>query len=84
MAVSNASPGLSSAWRLAAAATRHSLSSWARWHLVSCLYVLQVRKPTNVVSTICDDRGEEPTYAGTAGKPPPEICIDAASTVCWC
>lgn len=26
--------------------------------------VLQVRKPTNVVSTICDDRGEEPTYAG--------------------
>ncbi len=24
----------------------------------------QVRKPTNVVSTICDDRGEEPTYGG--------------------
>jgi hypothetical protein len=24
----------------------------------------QVRKPTNVVSTICDDRGDEPTYAG--------------------
>jgi hypothetical protein len=27
----------------------------------------QVRKPTNVVSTICDDRGEEPTYAGARG-----------------
>jgi ATP citrate (pro-S)-lyase len=25
---------------------------------------VQVRKPTNVVSTICDDRGEEPTYYG--------------------
>ncbi len=23
-----------------------------------------VRAPTNVVSTICDDRGEEPTYCG--------------------
>ncbi len=23
-----------------------------------------VRVPTNVVSTICDDRGEEPTYSG--------------------
>ena len=23
-----------------------------------------VRAPTNVVSTICDDRGEEPTYSG--------------------
>jgi ATP citrate (pro-S)-lyase len=25
---------------------------------------MQVRAPTHVVSTICDDRGEEPTYAG--------------------
>ena len=24
----------------------------------------QVRVPTNVVSSICDDRGEEPTYHG--------------------
>ncbi len=24
----------------------------------------QVRVPTNIVSTICDDRGEEPTYNG--------------------
>jgi hypothetical protein len=24
----------------------------------------QVRAPTNVVSSICDDRGEEPTYYG--------------------
>lgn len=24
----------------------------------------QVRVPTNIVSTICDDRGEEPTYHG--------------------
>lgn len=24
----------------------------------------QVRAPTHVVSTICDDRGEEPTYYG--------------------
>jgi ATP citrate (pro-S)-lyase len=23
-----------------------------------------VRVPTNIVSTICDDRGEEPTYNG--------------------
>ena len=26
--------------------------------------VVQVRVPTNVVSSICDDRGEEPTYNG--------------------
>ena len=26
--------------------------------------VMQVRVPTNVVSSICDDRGEEPTYNG--------------------
>jgi ATP citrate (pro-S)-lyase len=26
--------------------------------------VHQVRVPTNIVSTICDDRGEEPTYNG--------------------
>jgi ATP citrate (pro-S)-lyase len=25
---------------------------------------MQVRVPTNVVSSICDDRGEEPTYNG--------------------
>lgn len=25
---------------------------------------MQVRVPTTVVSSICDDRGEEPTYAG--------------------
>lgn len=24
----------------------------------------KVRAPTHIVSTICDDRGEEPTYAG--------------------
>ncbi len=24
----------------------------------------QVRMPTHIVSTICDDRGEEPTYNG--------------------
>jgi hypothetical protein len=24
----------------------------------------QVRVPTNIVSSICDDRGEEPTYNG--------------------
>ena len=24
----------------------------------------QVRVPTNIVSSICDDRGEEPTYYG--------------------
>ena len=24
----------------------------------------QVRAPTHIVSTICDDRGEEPTYCG--------------------
>lgn len=26
--------------------------------------IMQVRVPTNVVSSICDDRGEEPTYNG--------------------
>lgn len=26
----------------------------------------QVRAPTHVVSTICDDRGEEPTYCGVS------------------
>ena len=26
--------------------------------------VMQVRVPTNIVSSICDDRGEEPTYNG--------------------
>jgi len=25
---------------------------------------VQVRAPTNIVSSICDDRGEEPTYNG--------------------
>ena len=25
---------------------------------------MQVRVPTNIVSSICDDRGEEPTYNG--------------------
>lgn len=28
------------------------------------VYIPQVRVPTHIVSTICDDRGEEPTYAG--------------------
>jgi ATP citrate (pro-S)-lyase len=32
--------------------------------LHSATWCVQVRKPTNVVSTICDDRGEEPTYYG--------------------
>lgn len=32
--------------------------------LASAVKLKKVRKPTNVVSTICDDRGEEPTYAG--------------------
>ena len=27
-------------------------------------WALQVRVPTNIVSSICDDRGEEPTYNG--------------------
>lgn len=26
----------------------------------------QVRVPTHIVSSICDDRGEEPTYAGVS------------------
>ena len=32
-------------------------------HIVK-LSLLQVRVPTNIVSSICDDRGEEPTYNG--------------------
>jgi len=31
-----------------------------------CWLSLQVRAPTHIVSSICDDRGEEPTYAGGA------------------
>lgn len=32
--------------------------------LATAVKLKKVRKPTNVVSTICDDRGEEPTYFG--------------------
>lgn len=32
--------------------------------LASAVAAGKVRVPTNIVSTICDDRGEEPTYAG--------------------
>ncbi|KAF6258546.1 citrate synthase-like protein [Scenedesmus sp. NREL 46B-D3] len=32
--------------------------------LAAAVKLKKVRKPTNVVSTICDDRGEEPTYYG--------------------
>lgn len=32
--------------------------------LATAVKLKKVRKPTNVVSTICDDRGDEPTYAG--------------------
>jgi ATP citrate (pro-S)-lyase len=32
--------------------------------MATCIVPLQVRVPTNIVSTICDDRGEEPTYNG--------------------
>lgn len=39
-------------------------SSSCTTHPATCKPNLQVRKPTNVVSTICDDRGEEPTYFG--------------------
>lgn len=35
------------------------------WQFLSWkVTMLQVRVPTNVVSSICDDRGEEPTYNG--------------------
>ena len=39
--------------------TRHFVCNSAFTHTVP-----QVRVPTHVVSSICDDRGEEPTYAG--------------------
>eukprot|EP00878_Enallax_costatus_P011558 GHUV01012066.1.p1 GENE.GHUV01012066.1~~GHUV01012066.1.p1 ORF type:complete len:354 (+),score=114.52 GHUV01012066.1:1307-2368(+) len=32
--------------------------------LATAVKLKKVRKPTNVVSTICDDRGDEPTYFG--------------------
>ncbi len=32
--------------------------------LMCCASIVQVRAPTHIVSTICDDRGEEPTYHG--------------------
>ena len=35
-----------------------------KFQQMSAFRCLQVRVPTNVVSTICDDRGEEPTYNG--------------------
>lgn len=54
-----------SAW----AAAAHVLCSFA----CTCLTMLpcpaarsQVRAPTHIVSTICDDRGEEPTYNGVS------------------
>lgn len=34
--------------------------------LLPCCHCLQVRAPTHIVSTICDDRGEEPTYCGVS------------------
>lgn len=36
-----------------------------RFHFLNSFFnCAQVRVPTHIVSTICDDRGEEPTYAG--------------------
>jgi hypothetical protein len=38
-------------------------------------FTVQVRKPTNVVSTICDDRGEEPTYYGVTMSWHSHFCV---------
>ncbi len=47
------------------------IPSMQRGALLCCavlcpLRPVQVRVPTHIVSTICDDRGEEPTYAGVS------------------
>jgi ATP citrate (pro-S)-lyase len=45
----------------------------------------QVRVPTHVVSTICDDRGEEPTYAGVTmtSLMTGDFCIGDVISLLW-
>ena len=49
--------------RLCSFQHQKSMASNARSFL-RCWILMQVRVPTNIVSSICDDRGEEPTYNG--------------------
>ena len=51
---------------------------------VPCV-VAQVRVPTHVVSTICDDRGEEPTYAGVTmtSLMTGDFCVGDVISLLW-
>ena len=46
---------------------------------------LQVRVPTHIVSSICDDRGEEPTYAGVTMSTLMEgdFCVGDVISLLW-
>lgn len=50
------------------------------------LHWLQVRVPTHIVSSICDDRGEEPTYAGVTMSTLMEgdYCVGDVISLLWC
>ncbi|XP_024390625.1 ATP-citrate synthase beta chain protein 2 [Physcomitrium patens] len=45
----------------------------------------KVRAPTHIVSTICDDRGEEPTYAGVAMSTiiEKDYCVGDVISLLW-
>jgi len=45
-----------------------------------------VRVPTHIVSSICDDRGEEPTYAGITMSTLMEgdFCVGDVISLLWC
>lgn len=49
------------------------------------LQCAQVRVPTHIVSTICDDRGEEPTYAGVTMSTLMEgdFCVGDVISLLW-
>ena len=79
---------------LAASGHRGPSACWHRdcWrvlpgrHLLplTCFYLLlQVRAPTHIVSTICDDRGEEPTYAGVPMSELMEMGANVGDAIGW-
>lgn len=45
-----------------------------------------MRVPTHIVSSICDDRGEEPTYAGVTMSTLMEgdFCVGDVISLLWC
>ena len=46
-------------------------------------HCLQVRAPTHIVSSICDDRGEEPTYAGVTMSELMEADANVGDAIGW-